>query len=111
MKRILSNLLTIALLLLSATSLSAQELIKVSGTVTSAEDTLPLIGVSVISGPNSGVTTGIDGTYSIAVSAGTKLRFQYIGFAEHEWLVPEGASAVTHDVVPIPTRCRRAIWR
>ena len=99
MKRILSNLLTIALLLLSATSLSAQELIKVSGTVTSAEDTLPLIGVSVISGPNSGVTTGIDGTYSIAVSAGTKLRFQYIGFAEHEWLVPEGASAVTHDVV------------
>ena len=99
MKRILSNLLTIALLLLSATSLSAQELIKVSGTVTSAEDTLPLIGVSVISGPNSGVTTGIDGTYAIAVSAGTKLRFQYIGFAEHEWLVPEGASAVTHDVV------------
>lgn len=99
MKRILSNLLTIALLLLSATSLSAQELIKVSGTVTSAEDTLPLIGVSVISGPNSGVTTGIDGTYAIAVSAGTKLRFQYIGFAEHEWLVPEGASAVTHDVI------------
>ena len=99
MKRILSNLLTIALLLLSTTSLSAQELIKVSGTVTSAEDTLPLIGVSVISGPNSGVTTGIDGTYAIAVSAGTKLRFQYIGFAEHEWLVPEGASAVTHDVV------------
>ena len=99
MKRILSNLLTIALLLLSATSLSAQELIKVSGTVTSAEDTLPLIGVSVISGPNSGVTTGIDGTYTISVSAGTKLRFQYIGFAEHEWLVPEGAAAVTHDVV------------
>ena len=99
MKRILSNLLTIALLLLSTTSLSAQELIKVSGTVTSAEDTLPLIGVSVISGPNSGVTTGIDGTYAIAVSAGTKLRFQYIGFAEHEWLVPEGASAVTHDVI------------
>ena len=99
MKRILSNLLTIALLLLSATSLSAQELIKVSGTVTSAEDTLPLIGVSVISGPNSGVTTGIDGTYTITVSAGTKLRFQYIGFAEHEWLVPEGAAAVTHDVV------------
>ena len=99
MKRILSNLLTIALLLLSTTSLSAQELIKVSGTVTSAEDTLPLIGVSVISGPNSGVTTGIDGTYAIAVSAGTKLHFQYIGFAEHEWLVPEGASAVTHDVI------------
>ena len=99
MKRILSNLLTIALLLLSATSLSAQELIKVSGTVTSAEDTLPLIGVSVISGPNSGVTTGIDGTYTISVSAGTKLRFQYIGFAEHEWLVPEGAATVTHDVV------------
>ena len=99
MKRILSNLLTIALLLLSATSLSAQELITVSGTVTSAEDTLPLIGVSVISGPNSGVTTGIDGTYTISVSAGTKLRFQYIGFAEHEWLVPEGAAAVTHDVV------------
>ena len=99
MKRILSNLLTIALLLLSTTSLSAQELIKVSGTVTSAEDTLPLIGVSVISGPNSGVTTGIDGTYTITVNAGTKLRFQYIGFAEHEWLVPEGAAAVTHDVV------------
>ena len=89
MKRILSNLLTIALLLLSAISLSAQELITVSGTVTSAEDTLPLIGVSVISGPNSGVTTGIDGTYTISVSAGTKLRFQYIGFGSTSGSCPK----------------------
>lgn len=99
MIRTLSTLLTTLLMLLSTATLSAQEVVTVSGTVTSDEDSMPLIGVSVISGPNSGVTTAIDGTYTISVAPGTLLRFQYIGFADYEWSVPQGVETITHDVV------------
>ena len=99
MIRTLSTLLTTLLMLLSTVTLSAQEVVTVSGTVTSDEDSMPLIGVSVISGPNSGVTTAIDGTYTISVAPGTLLRFQYIGFADYEWSVPQGVDTITHDVV------------
>ena len=54
--------------------------VTVSGIVTSADDKQPLIGVNVISGATSGVSTLADGTYRITVSAGTTLTFQYIGY-------------------------------
>lgn len=53
--------------------------VSVSGVVTSAEDKQPLIGVSVIAGPGTGVSTLVDGSYTIAVDAGTTLTFQYLG--------------------------------
>lgn len=44
------------------------ETVTVSGVVTSAEDKQPLIGVNVISGSATGVSTLADGSYSIEVA-------------------------------------------
>lgn len=49
------------------------ETVTVSGVVTSAEDKQPLIGVNVISGSATGVSTLTDGSYSIEVAPGTTL--------------------------------------
>ncbi|MCM1150731.1 MAG: TonB-dependent receptor [Alistipes sp.] len=72
--------------------------ITVSGIVTSAEDHEPLIGVNVIAGATTGVSTLADGSYSIAVEAGTRLIFQYIGYRSVEYTVPAGAATLRHDV-------------
>lgn len=72
--------------------------IQVSGTVTAAEDKQPLIGVNVIAGATTGVSTLIDGTYTISVPAGTRLLFQYIGYKDVEFVVPGGSPAVRYDV-------------
>jgi TonB-linked SusC/RagA family outer membrane protein len=64
------------------TSLHAQE-VKVSGTVTSAADNMPLPGVSVIDAknPTRGVQADFDGNFTITLEDGnTSLRFSYIGF-------------------------------
>ena len=60
---------------------------------------MPLIGVSVISGPASGVSTGVDGSYTLTVDEGTTLTYQYIGYATEQWTVPAGVTEVTHDVI------------
>ncbi len=99
MKHLTILLLSLIATLSSITMAAAQNRVTVTGTVTSAEDALPLIGVSVISGPSSGVSTGIDGTYTITATEGTTLLFQYIGYADHEWVIPTGASRQVHDVV------------
>ena len=55
--------------------------ITVTGTVTSAEDHEPLIGVSVVvKGNPVGVSTDIDGNYTISAPAGATLQFSYIGY-------------------------------
>lgn len=72
--------------------------VTVSGSVTSAEDGQPLIGVNVIAGPTEGVSTLVDGSYQIQVAAGTVLTFQYIGYKAAEYTVPAGSAAVKHDV-------------
>lgn len=72
--------------------------VTVSGIVTSAEDKQPLIGVHVVSGSTSGVSTLVDGSYSISVAPGTVLSFHYIGFQTAEFSVPAGSATLTHDV-------------
>ena len=72
--------------------------ITVSGVVTSAEDNAPLVGVHVLSGSTSGVSTLADGSYSIAVAPGTVLSYHYIGFKIAEFTVPEGTAKITHNV-------------
>lgn len=46
-----------------------------------------------------GVSTGVDGDYSITVAPGTKLVYSSIGYNDAEFIVPEGAAEVKHDVV------------
>lgn len=72
--------------------------VTVSGVVTSAEDGQPLIGVNVIAGPTHGVSTLVDGSYSIQVAPGAVLKFQYIGYTSAEFAVLPGKSAVTHNL-------------
>lgn len=62
--------------------------IRITGTVISAEDNLPVPGVSVlIKGTNSGTVTDVDGRYSIDVEPGSVLRFTFIGYMAFETTV------------------------
>jgi len=55
--------------------------ITVSGTVTSAEDQLPMIGVNVvIKGTTLGTSTDFNGAYSIQTMPDAALEFSFIGF-------------------------------
>ena len=59
--------------------MAAQQL-TVTGLVTSQEDGMPIIGVSVVEkGTVNGTVTNVDGNYSISVSAGATLEFAYLG--------------------------------
>ena len=68
--------------------------VTVSGTIISAEDKLPLIGVSIVAGEMQGVASDIDGAYSITVKGGTVLQFSYLGFQSVDYTVPSDKSEV-----------------
>ena len=70
----------------------------VSGVVTSAEDKYPLIGAHVIAGDNNGVSTLLDGSYSIDVKPGDVLTYYYVGYEEVKYTVPDGAASIKHNV-------------
>ena len=102
MKSIRTLFFTIlSLVFLGSGNAFAQSLVKVSGVVTSAEDELPMIGVGVLAGPGVGVTTSIDGDYTIEVPAGTQLLFSSIGYQDVTVIVPAGETFV-HNVVMQP---------
>ncbi|MDT0685405.1 SusC/RagA family TonB-linked outer membrane protein [Autumnicola psychrophila] len=62
-------------------SFSFAQTIEVSGTVTSADDTLPLPGASVsIVGQQTGAVTDFDGNYTITAAADSQLQFSFVGF-------------------------------
>ena len=53
----------------------------VKGTVTSADDGLPLIGVSVVEqGTTNGTVTDFDGNYELETAKDATIQFSYIGF-------------------------------
>ena len=59
--------------------------VKVSGTVTSAEDDEPLIGVSVlVKGTTSGTITDLDGRFELDASPEDVLVFSYTGYQRQE---------------------------
>ena len=75
--------LTLLTLLIGLTALGQK--VEITGTVTSAEDGEPLIGVTVRDKTgNTGVATDLDGQYAISVSKGSTLEFTYIGFTKVE---------------------------
>ena len=77
MKRITAFVLSLLLCI----SAFAQERITVSGVVTDDQN-VPMIGVSVIEvGTTNGVSTDVDGKYSITVPRGGQLEFSFIGLA------------------------------
>lgn len=95
-------LLTVVWLLAPLALWAQGEKVTVSGVVISAEDKLPLIGVAVVTEAMTGVTTSIDGDYTIEAAAGTTLTFQYVGFQTAQWVVPTGQTAVTYNLELLP---------
>ncbi|KIO74830.1 hypothetical protein TH53_24170 [Pedobacter lusitanus] len=82
------NLLLILIsVLLFSQQITAQEK-TVNGKVTSAEDGLPLPGVTVkIKGTSAGAMTNTDGNYAIKAKAGQVLVFSFIGSLSQEQLI------------------------
>ena len=81
MKKINLVFITIFSLLFSL-QVSAQEK-SITGTVTTTADGVPLPGVSVfVEGTNRGTQTDFDGLFTIAVSAGEKLKVSFLGMKD-----------------------------
>lgn len=67
--------------------------IKVTGTVKSSDDNLPLLGASVlIKGTSVGTVTDFDGNYVIEAEANSTLVFSYIGYQTKEFKAPSTGS-------------------
>ena len=84
-KRIKLRQLLLLLSMAFSTAIFAQK-IEVRGVVTSSEDNLPLIGVSIIEkGTKNGVITNLDGEFFLSVSSGNAvLQFSMIGMQTTE---------------------------
>lgn len=79
---------------------SFAQTVKVQGTVISAEDQEPLIGVSVaVKGTTQGVMTDADGMYSISVDSKATLVFSYVSFDPVEENV-NGRSLINVSLIP-----------
>ena len=91
--------LTMLISAVSTLLLSAQSTVKVSGTVTSADDGLPMIGVAVMAGPGNGVITSLDGDYAIEAAPGTELVFSSIGYMDEKVIVPSVETFICNVVM------------
>jgi TonB-linked SusC/RagA family outer membrane protein len=81
----------------AGTDLSSQQPVRVTGTVTSASNGMPLPGLSIaVVGTAIGTITNQDGNYSIEVPSNATLTFSFIGFETLEIAV-QGRSTI--DVV------------
>ena len=75
------TLLLVSLVLLSIQSVLAQSF-SVKGTVVSAEDNEPMIGVTIMQeGTSNGVVTDIDGNYTIEIRELRRLRLPTLMWA------------------------------
>ena len=69
----------VAIPLLGATAFA--QTIRVTGTVTDADNGEPLIGAGVVvEGTTTGTSTDVDGRFELEVEAGSTLEFVYIGY-------------------------------
>lgn len=84
----------IAILLLNVSSSVWAQTVEVKGTVLSATDNLPLIGVNIVEkGTTNGTVTDIDGRFQMTVSnVGARLVVSYIGFIDQELVIKPGVT-------------------
>jgi len=85
-------------LLLAGLTIVQAQTVRITGTVTSSEDGMPMPGVSVVvKGTTIGATTNVDGKYELAVPANAQtLTFSFVGFKTQDVAIA-GRSVV--DVV------------
>lgn len=82
-----------AFMALLALQVASAQAVLVSGNVTSADDGLPLPGVSVvIQGTTQGTSTDLDGNYSISVQSGQTVLFTSIGFKDQLFTISGGGT-------------------
>lgn len=80
------TLLSLFIFLTGFSLLSAQ--VTVTGTVTGAEDNVPIPGVNIIEkGTSNGTITNADGIFSINVPSDATLVFSFIGMESQEVVV------------------------
>ena len=73
----------------------------VSGTVIDAENSEPLIGVSIIEkGTSNGVVTDFDGNFSLSVSTNAVLQLSYVGYTTQEINVSKKTNLGTIELKP-----------
>ncbi|QKG80405.1 SusC/RagA family TonB-linked outer membrane protein [Tenuifilum thalassicum] len=91
----------LASLLLAGITLVQAQTVRITGTVTSSEDGMPMPGVSVVvKGTTIGVTTNVDGKYELNVPANAQtLQFSFVGY-EMQDVAIAGRSVI--DVVMNP---------
>ena len=88
MKRLL---LVLFVFVISLLNLAAQQK-TITGTVTSSEDKLPVIGATVqVKGTTTGAATDLDGKYQIIAAEGAVLEFRYLGMVNQEIVVGPGS--------------------
>ena len=92
------RLLMFVAMLVVALDASAQNRVKVSGTITDKSDSSPLPGATILWGTAQGTSADINGNYTISVEEGTTITFSFVGCASHEWQVPSGISEITYNV-------------
>ena len=95
-KRFFVSFLFTLSLLVGSNVIAQTNNFEVSGTVVSAEDNMPLPGVSIVlKGTTTGVTTDFDGNYSIKIPDGNSgvLEFSYLGFETRD-LAVNGQSTI-----------------
>lgn len=99
MRNTLLSVLSLLLVWTAGGSALAQSGVTVSGKVLSAVDGLPVIGAAVVADNGRGVSTSVDGSYSIQAPPGTRLIYSLIGYESAEFVIPSNAAtAITHDV-------------
>ena len=81
-------------------SLTTFAQISVSGTVIDADNSEPLIGVSIIEkGTSNGVVTDFDGNFSLSVSTNAVLQLSYVGYTTQEIKVGKKTNLGTIELV------------
>ena len=92
--------LCVSMLMIAFSTVTYGQYVNVSGVVTSSEDELPLVGVSVVvKGTSKGTITDIDGKYSISAPEKSTLVFSFVGFAPIEQVV-DGKTTVNVMLKP-----------
>ena len=92
--RRLKFFLTVFLMIFFWGQAQAQNRVRITGTVTSSEDSQPLVGAAVIDSAGNGVITDLDGHYEITADSGSKLVFSCFGFLDVEKTVPDMDSCI-----------------
>ena len=92
--RRLKFFLTVFLMIFFWGQAQAQNRVRITGTVTSSEDSQPLVGAAVIDSAGNGVITDLDGHYEIVADSASKLVFSCFGFLDVEKTVPDMDSCI-----------------